>query len=148
MPPEEFTTDRQYLHVQPSTDPLQPTDVARSITRLHRTTNETPTYEWLFVATGDTGPTGDRHIDWYVGSQNLQPVKRTLRQSLPAAVDLVETTTSYHNALNLDAAPIEPDDDDAADPTVAGASGRRRRPARRLADATPRARIVRRRARG
>ncbi|GAA0275844.1 type IV secretory system conjugative DNA transfer family protein [Halobacterium noricense] len=119
MSPEQFTTDRQYLHVQPSTDPLQPTDVARSITRLHRTTNETPTYEWLFVATGDTGPTGDRHIDWYVGSDDLQPVKRTLRQSLPTSVDLVETTTSYHDALDVDD-PLESDADDTDDYAVAG----------------------------
>ncbi|MGB9964087.1 type IV secretory system conjugative DNA transfer family protein [Halobacterium hubeiense] len=120
MLPEQFTTDRQYLHVQPSTDPFQPTDIARSITRLHRTTNETPTYEWLFVATGDTGPTGDRHIDWYVGSDNLQPVKRTLRQSLPSSVDLVETTTSYRDALDVDGPPESDTDNDAADYTVAG----------------------------
>ena len=119
MPPEHFTTDRQYLHVQPSTDPLQPTDIARSITRLHRTTSEKPTSEWLFVATGDTGPTGDRHIDWYVGSDDLQPVKRVLRQSLPSSVDLVETTTSYHDALNLDSPP-EPDADGTDDYAVAG----------------------------
>ncbi|WP_353634720.1 hypothetical protein ABSL23_03500 [Halobacterium sp. NMX12-1] len=112
MPPEQFTTERQYLHVQPSTDPLHPRDVARSITHLHRTTDQ-PTYEWLFVATGDTGPTGDRHIDWYVDN-TVQPVKRTLRQSLPTSVDLVETTTSYHDALGLDA-PLEPDTDDATD---------------------------------
>ncbi|CQH46352.1 uncharacterized protein HHUB_1216 [Halobacterium hubeiense] len=120
MPPEQFTTDRQYLHVQPSTDPLQPAAVARSITRLHRTTNETPTYEWLFVATGDTGPTGDRHIDWYVGGDDLQPVKRTLRQSLPTSVDLVETTTSYQQALGLDSPPELNADDATDDDAVAG----------------------------
>jgi len=121
MPPEQFTTPRSYLHVQPSTDPLDPGDIARSIPRLHRTTadGQQPVYEWLFIATGDTGPTGDRHIDWYVGSDDsLQPVKRVLRQSLPDSVDLVETTTSYHDALGV---PLEnpenaalPDDYDVA----------------------------------
>lgn len=58
--PEQFTTTRQYRHLQPNTDPLYPHAVA-PITRLHRMTTCKPTYEWLFVATRDTGPTADRH---------------------------------------------------------------------------------------
>jgi len=91
MPPERFTTDRQYLHVQPSTDPLQPTDVARSMTRLHRTTNGTPTPQMVplmcLVRTARTWPPADtalRRPDWLTSTPSNTP-------ATPASTKLVPT---------------------------------------------------------
>ncbi|MFW5918308.1 MAG: hypothetical protein ACOCR0_02380, partial [Haloferacaceae archaeon] len=100
MYPDGFTTERTYLRVHPSDDPLQPAQIAQSLTRLHRTDTEPPTYEWLFAATGDADATGERQIEWYVGTDgDLGPLRRTLRQSLPDSVDIVETDCSYRALL-------------------------------------------------
>src|SRR6056297_360478 len=111
MLPAAFTTTRPYIRVQPSDDPLHPGDVARSLPRLHHGPSDrrAPTYEWLFAATGTTGPSGDRHLDWYVGTDGPRAsLKRALRQSLPESVDLVDTEAAYQDALDD---PVEPDDD-------------------------------------
>ncbi|KPN29398.1 hypothetical protein SY89_00111 [Halolamina pelagica] len=119
MVPDEFTTERSYLRIQPSDDPLRAEQVPQAITQLHRTTggdgDDPPTYEWLFAATGTADSTGDRHIEWYVGCDGpLNPVKRTLRQTLPDSVDLVETDTTYREAV--DEPPISDPDDDPGEP--------------------------------
>ena len=110
MPADGFTTERTYYRVQPSDKPLTPEQVAQSLTRLHRyteggfrTESTQPTYEWLFVATGETGAAGDRHLRWYVGSDEstLETVKRTLRGALPQSTDLVKTEQTYREALEL-----------------------------------------------
>lgn len=103
MNPDGFTSERTYLRITPSTDPLQPDQIARTITHLHRsaTGTNTPTYEWLFAATGDTNTTGDRQIEWYVGTDGtLDHVKRTLRHALPDSVDLVETDCTHRATVN------------------------------------------------
>ncbi|WP_435118797.1 type IV secretory system conjugative DNA transfer family protein [Halolamina sp. C58] len=119
MVPDEFTTERSYLRIQPSDDPLRAEQVPQAIAQLHRTTggdgDAPPTYEWLFAATGTADSTGDRHIEWYVGCDGpLAPVKRTLRQTLPDSVDLVETDTTYRAAV--DEPPIPDPDDDPGEP--------------------------------
>lgn len=118
MVPDDFTTERTYLHIQPSDDPLRAEQVPQAIAQLHRMGRDgdaPPTYEWLFAATGAADSTGERHIDWYVGCDgSLGPLKRTLRQILPDSVDLVETDTTYRAAL--DAPPTPSPDADAETP--------------------------------
>ena len=123
MFPDSFTTGRTYLRVRPSADPLQPEQIANSLTRLHRpatsSTSDPPTYEWLFAATGNVDATGDRQIEWYVGTDGaLGPLKRTLRQTLPDSVDLVETDCTYQAILDH---PTEtaPATDDTANAVIA-----------------------------
>ncbi|WP_049979527.1 type IV secretory system conjugative DNA transfer family protein [Halolamina rubra] len=128
MFPDGFTTERSYLRVHPSDEPLQPDRIAQSLTRLHRTdaATEPPTHEWLFAATGEPGPDGDRRIEWYVGTDGqLGPVRRTLRQVLPDSVDLVETDCTYRELLDLPADPDVATAPSAADPgdTVADGAG-------------------------
>jgi hypothetical protein len=107
---DPLTTDRTYLHVQPSDDPLHPEQVARSITRLHRIesggvlkSDTAPTYEIVFVAAGDSGDNGDRQLDWYVGvdTDALDTVERTLRNCLPRSVDIEVTALAYGTSLGL-----------------------------------------------
>ncbi|WP_255198499.1 hypothetical protein [Halorarius litoreus] len=107
---DPLTTDRTYLHIQPSDDPLHPEQVTRSITRLHRIdaggfldADTIPTYEILVVATGDSGDDGDRQLDWYVGvdTDTLDTVERTLRNCLPRSVDIETTDLAYGTSLDL-----------------------------------------------
>jgi len=107
MPPEAFTTRRPYLRVQLSEQPLDPEAATRALARLHRCTgtgeDTAPTYEWLFVATGEAGPAGDRHLAWYVGvtDGSLEPVRRALRAALPEGTDLTAIERSYQELLGL-----------------------------------------------
>ena len=128
---DPLTTTRTYLHVRPSDDPLQPDQVIRSITRLHRTESDgflegatAPTSEVLFVATGESGDDGDRQLEWYVGAEGdaLDTVERTLRNCLPRSVNITETELAYATSLQLPLAgkPATPTDTDTpTDPDAA-----------------------------
>jgi hypothetical protein len=109
-PDDSSTTARTYLHVQPSDDPIDPAAVVRSVTRLHRIdaggfmeADTAPTYELIFVATGESGADGDRQLDWYVGADTdaLDTLEGTLRGCLPRSVDLEPVDLAYDTALGL-----------------------------------------------
>ena len=109
-PDDSSTTARTYLHVQPSDDPIDPAAVARSVTRLHHIdaggfmeADTAPTYELMFVATGESGADGDRHLDWYVGADTdaLDTLEGALRGCLPQSADLEPVDFAYETALGL-----------------------------------------------
>jgi len=108
-----LVTPRQYLTIEPATDPLEPALIETTIARLHavltpesgRFSRPTPpTMEVLLVATGDPGPTGTRSLTYLVGCTDpdrLGDIERTLRRCLPASYAITETTTTLADLLGL-----------------------------------------------
>ncbi|QLD89083.1 hypothetical protein HWV07_08585 [Natronomonas salina] len=116
---EFLTEERRYLRIQPTEDPLQPATIERSITKLHRRARgggDYPTYEFLLAAVGDSDDAGTRSLAWFVGvagdpsADALAATRRALTACLPSSYDVVETTCSYADILEL---PIEIDDREA-----------------------------------
>ncbi|WP_254832768.1 type IV secretory system conjugative DNA transfer family protein [Haloglomus salinum] len=123
--PASATTDddaQPYLRIQPSEAHLDPERVSHALGQLHRRddgglrADTPPTYEFCFVATGQTGPTGDRRLDWYAGVENgdRAALKRTLRQALPDSFELTGADLQHHTVLDQPAGLGAPDNTLAA----------------------------------
>lgn len=83
---------------------------------------EYPTYEFRLAATGTTGDTSTRSIDWFVGidddhHDHLEATRRVLQRGLPASYYVHERECSYADLLAL---PLPNEyDPETADPQYA-----------------------------
>ena len=125
-PTASATTDEEaeqpYLHIQPSDAHLDPERVSHALGQLHRRDDsrlrdgEASTYEFCFVATGRTGPTGERRLDWYASVEDgdRAALERRLRQALPDSFEFTGADLQHHAVLDQPAGRDAPDNTLAA----------------------------------